>query len=531
MYEHSSNANIFTAQKCKNTEKTNFVHQKTCGTMAAASGSKKKITNNMTLITNNSSQVYTFSITFDTNKNESLIQAKNRTTKDAFQGIFGVEQLQKIAKERKHSMRGDIYKKKFEIPIFWGGAKKKGFYSRMQSALENKAPQELRAYYWLINKANGDEMVNQGNELDDVSDEGNEMSVGSTKSNKNKSKDKMKDKEATENNNGNGEDIHDGLSVSLSPKKEGKGKSLSQQQQSQLEMKIMLEELSKHDDEPLRWCISLQQLDKKDTEKLQEKLEDVVEVVDNRDRKIKEQLNLIVKQVKLKFDNEKQKRIEMEQRISNCEEAIKKLSKMVKELQVHVQASQEKVSHFLHPVFFTTQECLLFFKKKKCIMVETKSESIADTISQTNQQMHEQIKQLTQRFEVFEKQISDGITESNKKLDDIRPKLARLKTRRDFPSEEAYIEYIGAKIKDWDVQKDGRVLIRVNPEIAEGKAKLFIGYVGEPVKWNNTICKVQWLGLENREPESVLPNSSFFLFLKKRGFIRSLFFSNEGRDH
>jgi len=206
-------------------------------------------------------------------------------------------------------------------------------------------------------------------------------------------------------------------------------------------------------------------------------LEDVVEVVDNRDRQIKEQLNSIVKHVKQKFESEKQKRNEMEQRIDTCEQAIKKLAKMVKDIQTQLNGSQDKANN-------TTQ-------------------SIVDNLSTTNQQMQAQLQALTQRLEAMETKTNIETQETNKKFDEIRPKLTWLKPRKDFTSEEAYVEYIGNKIKEWNPQKDGPILVRVNPETAEGKAKHFIGYVGEPVKWNTTICKVQWFGLQTDTPESV----------------------------
>ncbi|ETO00595.1 hypothetical protein RFI_36845, partial [Reticulomyxa filosa] len=107
-------------------------------------------------------------------------------------------------------------------------------------------------------------------------------------------------------------------------------------------MGLILEETSKYDAESSKWNLLLRQLDIKDTEKLQEKLEDVVEVVGSRDRKIQEQIDLVIKNVKQKFDSEKQKRNEMEQRLDTCQEAIQKLRKMVKELQAQFTVSQGK---------------------------------------------------------------------------------------------------------------------------------------------------------------------------------------------
>ena len=105
----------------------------------------------------------------------------------------------------------------------------------------------------------------------------------------------------------------------------------------------------------------------------------------------------------------------------------------------------------------------------------------------------------------------------NQKMDDIRPKLVRLKTRRDFASEQTFVDYICNKLENWDANKFGPILVRVQQN-ATGKAKHFIGYVGEPIKWNSTICKVQWFGMGKKLPEAVewkaldvfLPLSSFY---------------------
>ena len=134
-----------------------------------------------------------------------------------------------------------------------------------------------------------------------------------------------------------------------------------------------------------------------------------------------------------------------------------------------------------------------------------------------NGELSEQFIELKSNMENIEKKWGNELYIINQKMDDIRPKLVRLKTRRDFASEQAFIDYITNKLEQWDANKFGPILVRVMNN-ATGKAKQFIGYVGEPQKWNHTICKVQWFGLGKKLPEAVewkaldvfLPLSAFY---------------------
>jgi len=182
--------------------------------------------------------------------------------------------------------------------------------------------------------------------------------------------------------------------------------------------------------------------------------------------------------------------MELEQRIASCEQTIKKLGKVVKEIQSNLNVSQGKV--------------------------DITDQSTADNLSQMNQQMSQQIQTLSQRLDALEAQVSRDVQEVNKRVDEVRPKVARVKSRKEFTSDEAYVEYMGNTNKEWDVQKDGRILVRINPDLAEGKAKHFIGYIGEIVKWTSTVCKVQWFGLATQESvkwqclDVFLPASAFY---------------------
>lgn len=127
----------------------------------------------------------------------------------------------------------------------------------------------------------------------------------------------------------------------------------------------------------------------------------------------------------------------------------------------------------------------------------------AENVGKITGALTTQIESVTNRLSHLEEDVSKTNRETTHKLDDIRPKLARLKNRKDFNSEAGYIEYVGKKLDEWDSKKYGPILVKVNPLLASGKAKHFVGYVGEPIKWNTSICKVQWFGLGNKQPESV----------------------------
>ena len=143
--------------------------------------------------------------------------------------------------------------------------------------------------------------------------------------------------------------------------------------------------------------------------------------------------------------------------------------------------------------------------------------SNGSNVAVDSSELSSQMNEMKTSIENIEKKWGNELHIINQKMDDIRPKLVRLKTRRDFASEQAFIDYITNKLEQWDANKFGPILVRVMSS-ATGKAKHFIGYVGEPQKWNHTICKVQWFGLGKKQPEPVewkaldvfLPLSSFY---------------------
>ena len=119
-----------------------------------------------------------------------------------------------------------------------------------------------------------------------------------------------------------------------------------------------------------------------------------------------------------------------------------------------------------------------------------------------NKELESQFHEMKGNLEDLERKWGHELHAINTKMDDIRPKLVRLKTRKDFASEQTFISYVTNKLEQWDANKFGPLLVRVL-DSATGKAKHFVGYVGEPQKWNHTICRVQWFGLGKKLPEAV----------------------------
>lgn len=250
--------------------------------------SQKKRTTTTTIITNNARQPYTFHTNLDSSKTKIRIQAKNRNTKDAFYGEYSSEALRKIGFHQH--IKGSITLactettlNVLENPQQSTVTCHTGFYTRLKSAIDGKSPTELRAYYWFY------------------SDDGKPAGEQHTKSHKSHPSSKL--------------DC----------------------------MALILEETSKYDDESSKWCITMKQVAIKDTVKLQEKLEDVVDAVDHRERKQNEKMNFIVQQVKQKFQGEKEARGELEVRVQACESAIKKIGKLVREMQAQISEGLEKV--------------------------------------------------------------------------------------------------------------------------------------------------------------------------------------------
>ena len=117
--------------------------------------------------------------------------------------------------------------------------------------------------------------------------------------------------------------------------------------------------------------------------------------------------------------------------------------------------------------------------------------------------MTERISTMEIKVNELDENLTHQINVISKDVNEMHPKLVRLKSRKEFNTEQGFIEYIQKTLDTWDTDKYGPLLVRVNPKNATGKAKHFIGYVGEPQKWNHSICKVQWFGLGKMQAESV----------------------------
>jgi len=134
----------------------------------------------------------------------------------------------------------------------------KGLHNRLKLAMESKQSNELRAYYWFYNE-------------NDNNDDNNNI-----------------------NNNGN----HNKKNVTA---QDGHATILI----------LTLEEMSKYDDESVKYSLTLRQLQIKDTVKLSEKLEDVADTIEEKYNKTNEKLQLIIQKLKKKFNNEKEEKNEI----------------------------------------------------------------------------------------------------------------------------------------------------------------------------------------------------------------------------
>eukprot|EP01083_Nonionella_stella_P198009 727437_1 len=223
------------------------------------------------------------------------------------------------------------------------------------------------------------------------------------------------------------------------------------------------------------------------------------------------QIQFVVKQVKEKFAGEKEERLKLEERIQALEQLCTKLTKKL--VKVTNDLKKEKHKHSRDRLKSTESDDIFATHKQEQKM---QSPNFNGTGGNSDE-MGTQLSEMKTSMDKLESKWGNELHIINQKMDDIRPKLVRLKTRRDFASEQAFIDYITNKLEQWDANKFGPILVRVM-QSASGKAKHFIGYVGEPQKWNHTICKVQWFGLGKKLPEAVewkaldvfLPLSSFY---------------------
>merc|ERR1712228_283497 len=254
------------------------------------------------------------------------------------------------------------------------------------------------------------------------------------------------------------------------------------------------------DDETTKWTLTLNQRKITSNSNKSDLLSSAISNNQNTEDAALKQIQFVVKQVKEKFNNEKEQRLKLEERImaleSLCTKLTKKLVKVTNDLKKE-KSQKHKASN--DDIFASKSEEKLQSPRSNSKELQTKLDEMKSSLNS------------------IESKWGNELHAINQKMDDIRPKLVRLKTRRDFASEQTFVDYICNKLENWDANKFGPILVRVQQN-ATGKAKHFIGYVGEPQKWNHTICKVQWFGLGKKLPEAVewkaldvfLPLSSFY---------------------
>jgi len=150
-------------------------------------------------------------------------------------------------------------------------------------------------------------------------------------------------------------------------------------------------------------------------------------------------------------------------------------------------------------------------------LANNKNQQAKEDITSTTEILKQHINEIENKMEDL-KNNQNEVRNIQDTLNDIRPKLVRLKSRKEFKNEQSYIDYICKTLDTWDSKIYGKILVRVCSNIALGKGKHFINCVGEPIKWNQNVCKVQWYGTGKKEPEPVdwksldvyLPSSAYY---------------------
>merc|ERR1719464_538223 len=225
-------------------------------------------------------------------------------------------------------------------------------------------------------------------------------------------------------------------------------------------MALLLVQSTKFDDD-LNWVTSLKPLNIKITEKLGERLEDIVHEVQATQEKFKGKLTTIVEQVRTKFDEVEDERKENADRLEMMENACKKVISKVKEFSS--QLEEQKVSH---------EEAIVAMSK----MMAEKDKEIQD------------LRATVERY----KKLAD------RRSNEVDKKLIRWRSRQEFKSHQEYISYVTNMLDKWD-QRFGRIFVYVSDP--KGKSAAFVDRVGEPVKWNGNLCWVRWFA--GASPEKV----------------------------
>jgi len=227
-------------------------------------------------------------------------------------------------------------------------------------------------------------------------------------------------------------------------------------------MALLLQQRTKFDDD-LNWVVSLKPVAIKMTEKLGERLEDIVSEVQNTQEKFRTRLSSVVEQVREKFSESEKDILATGDRMDQVEQIVKKLYNKVKEHQSILDAQKlesEKVVMELSKVLTDRQQKVLKLRAEL-----------------------EQLKRLR-----------------TKRAADVDKKLVRWKQRREFSTQHDYISYVTTMLDKWD-QRQGRVYVFVKEP--KGKAATKVGLMGVPVKWTINLCWIRWAGQGPKDrPES-----------------------------
>jgi len=242
-------------------------------------------------------------------------------------------------------------------------------------------------------------------------------------------------------------------------------------------MALLLQQKTKFDDD-LNWVISLQPVAIKMTEKLGERLEDIVSEVQNTQEKFRTKLTTVVEQVRDKFSKTEIENQSINQRMDQVEEVVKKIYGKVKEHQ------------------------------KKLEENKTESDKVFQKLYAAIEGKEDELSGLKSQLAHFKRQ-------DNKRAIEVDKKLIRWKQLEEFKSHQGYIKYVTNMLDTWD-QRYGRVLVYVS--VAKGKAAGMEGRIGQPLKWDNHLCWVKWLGDASPKPDSYewetleifFPDSAFY---------------------
>lgn len=251
-------------------------------------------------------------------------------------------------------------------------------------------------------------------------------------------------------------------------------------------MALLLQQKTKFDDD-LNWVISLQPVAIKMTEKLGERLEDIVAEVQNTQEKFRTKLTSVVEQVRDKFNNAESESRSINQRMDQVEEVVKKIIAKVKEHQ------------------------------KKLEEQKAESETMFRKLNQAIEGKEDELSELQAQLAQFKRQ-------DNKRAIEVDKKLIRWKTRAEFKDRQSYTKYVNNMLDTWD-QRYGRVLVCVS--VPRGKTANMEGRIGQPLKWRDDHCWVKWLGDASPKPDSYewesleifFPDSAFY-YPRVKGVIQ-----------